>query len=1267
MLHLVGVQSQSQVRRQVLRRDDSRCTYRARRGQLVLPLVLLAACLSPLRAELAEEAAAGGGVQAAAAEELPEGTAPEVVATELQPESERPATTPEIIDSQPEVASTPGAEDAEPQAERRPVQAAVEAESLAESSEEAPAQAGAAEAEEDGQAAAASSIDKDDADEAAEGTTGAADSSEHQAESTEAATASEETIASAAVAAAAVEEAADATAEDVATESDTTAASTVMEDDATAAAESSEPEFAAVPAELHEPPVLEEEAAAASEEEAPAETSGSSRPTAGLETEATATENVEASAGEATEASAEGTASASESEASTEEVSSEAAAAEASADAARSPPPEAEAAELGSAWLGGEEVEAAEGAEEASAAAAAADAKTTPGAEDKEAQAQDVAASLQGFINDFGGSVDMLAAAAARNPKLRSAAVDLVKALQHLKAERTAGREGLNEVADNTLRQLQTMLGMDEAAASGGAAKAAQPGAGLGAGLSVSMSPQVAKAIDESKEQRDTEADAAPEMPNIAKVQEAFRAKHRAQGELVAVRQLTSSTYAEAISGAAGQRLRPTKVVFFHQGHSPLVREQMEQLYQAQKELPGVAELFSVDCSSWHILCKQQNMANAGRHSPVGVFLIYPAVLAASTAVPEIFMAPLAAPAFREALAQLALKTNTRLKELSAETAPGFIQDGLQPWKLIVFSSVAVDRFIDTPVLAMLAADPELGRHVDFAFASWSEESLMEHFGIQQVPAIVLQRGGRQSTRQYYGAAESSGSWRLHELKDWVWQVILGTWPQDGDLHPFPPLQVSGERAKVAQADTIEVLVGGMNQDGEEVEHRVRMSKTATFRDVKVVLARHLKSPGILKMKLVKRSQSGKQVLFTYKDQDPIADVRKMFLMPSSSSSSTVTGGAKASSTGRKAGSNQAYQKLGYGDNGCPAGLEIRSATECEIALESLGMAVGPKWVSVYDGLPRFCSVRESPTKDSRERMHFNSANSGTGRNDLAPVCKAPRVPMRNAGKADSSVHSRLPELTIESKDKLLKQDGFAFIYLKEGLISDLEKTVFEKLAKHFESQLNKQSTKMNWMWVNTRIERKLKALFDPEALPSAVIYNPHKRPRIAKLKHPTDDEDEPQPATEESIVLFLNTVLGGDAKFTTLPSSRLDRAFADRGSRAAQPQPAAAAAAAAASSPTGAGASAKTADKAAAKPVDVSWMKPGVEIVVTQKIVYKMDGKLYELPPGMRGVVQQVDPEGDAEVEWDATSTTKASKWLLKASFNRVKKVEKKPEVVEV
>mmetsp|Transcript_5331 Transcript_5331/g.20063 ORF Transcript_5331/g.20063 Transcript_5331/m.20063 type:complete len:782 (-) Transcript_5331:125-2470(-) len=106
------------------------------------------------------------------------------------------------------------------------------------------------------------------------------------------------------------------------------------------------------------------------------------------------------------------------------------------------------------------------------------------------------------------------------------------------------------------------------------------------------------------------------------------------------------------------------------------------------------------------------------------------------------------------------------------------------------------------------------------------------------------------------------------------------------------------------------------------------------------------------------------------------------------------------------------YQKLPNGTEGCLEGLQIETAEECATAIAALGILAQPAWDSAFAGLPSFCSIRETETGE--ERMHFNSAKGGEGREDLAPVCRLPeeasQQPQAQVDAAPAADTSAAPE-----------------------------------------------------------------------------------------------------------------------------------------------------------------------------------------------------------------------------------------------------------------
>merc|ERR1719221_711039 len=78
------------------------------------------------------------------------------------------------------------------------------------------------------------------------------------------------------------------------------------------------------------------------------------------------------------------------------------------------------------------------------------------------------------------------------------------------------------------------------------------------------------------------------------------------------------------------------------------------------------------------------------------------------------------------------------------------------------------------------------------------------------------------------------------------------------------------------------------------------------------------------------------------------------------------------------------YQKLDFGADACPAGLGIESEGECSEAIASLGVTGGGSpWTGSRATMPKFCSLQKAT-----DTMVFNTGPGGSGRHDLAPICR---------------------------------------------------------------------------------------------------------------------------------------------------------------------------------------------------------------------------------------------------------------------------------------
>merc|ERR1711957_1138122 len=148
-------------------------------------------------------------------------------------------------------------------------------------------------------------------------------------------------------------------------------------------------------------------------------------------------------------------------------------------------------------------------------------------------------------------------------------------------------------------------------------------------------------------------------------------------------------------------------------------------------------------------------------------------------------------------------------------------------------------------------------------------------------------------------------------------------------------------------------------------------------------------------------------------------------------------------------------------------------------------------------------------------------------------------------GKEEESIEEakpwlvqEVPELTGKSSNDIcIKGEGLCVIYLKAGELSAAETDMLTALSKKFTSQLSDRGAKMKWMWMNTDVEVAYKELFEPDQLPSAVVFNPHKRLRFNKMEHGEDGEIK---ADEVGLVALMEKVLGGDARFKMVPGQKM-------------------------------------------------------------------------------------------------------------------------------
>jgi len=129
-----------------------------------------------------------------------------------------------------------------------------------------------------------------------------------------------------------------------------------------------------------------------------------------------------------------------------------------------------------------------------------------------------------------------------------------------------------------------------------------------------------------------------------------------------------------------------------------------------------------------------------------------------------------------------------------------------------------------------------------------------------------------------------------------------------------------------------------------------------------------------------------------------------------------------------------------------------------------------------------------------------------------------------------------VPELTVKSSNHIcFKGQGLCVIYLKDGEASQSEVDMLSGLSRKYSEQNNKAT--MKFMWINLAIESAFKDLFKADQLPSAVVFNPHKRLRFTKLEH---GEDGKTKFDKDGLASLVDKVLNGDARFTNVPGQKL-------------------------------------------------------------------------------------------------------------------------------
>jgi len=178
-----------------------------------------------------------------------------------------------------------------------------------------------------------------------------------------------------------------------------------------------------------------------------------------------------------------------------------------------------------------------------------------------------------------------------------------------------------------------------------------------------------------------------------------------------------------------------------------------------------------------------------------------------------------------------------------------------------------------------------------------------------------------------------------------------------------------------------------------------------------------------------------------------------------------------------------------------------------------------------YTGEMNFISIRDWVNLHSESGMGDKVLSAGAKEEESIEEAKPWLV-------------QEVPELTLKShQDICFKGEGLCVIYLKNGVAEHAEVEMLTRLSKKFTSQLSDRGAKMKWMWMNLAVETAFSDLFEPEQLPSAVVFNPHKRLRFAKMDHGEEGEIK---GDEVNLERLMDKVLGGDARFKMVPGQKL-------------------------------------------------------------------------------------------------------------------------------
>jgi hypothetical protein len=190
-----------------------------------------------------------------------------------------------------------------------------------------------------------------------------------------------------------------------------------------------------------------------------------------------------------------------------------------------------------------------------------------------------------------------------------------------------------------------------------------------------------------------------------------------------------------------------------------------------------------------------------------------------------------------------------------------------------------------------------------------------------------------------------------------------------------------------------------------------------------------------------------------------------------------------------------------------------------------------------YKGELKFSGLSDWINPYAESGMGDKMAGAGGGKEETAEEAKPWLV-------------QEVPELTQKShNDVCFKGEGLCVIYLTDGAASQADIEMLTGLSKKFTSQLSDRGAKMKWMYMNLAVESNYKDLFQPAQLPSAVVFNPHKRLRFTAMDHGEDNEIK---GDQQGIEKLVDKVLGGDARFKMVPGQKLP-AWAQRDAPAAK------------------------------------------------------------------------------------------------------------------